>query len=80
VRSSQVRIEDARSEIAARIKKLRNVPGLHTAEIHAIDNAHRMLCILEDEDARYTAQEKRRALEEALHQVRSIEPKIGKLK
>jgi len=74
------RIEDARSEIAARIENLRDVPGLHTAEIHAIDNAHRMLRLLEGEEERYGAQEKRRAIEEALHQVRSIEPKIGKLK
>ncbi len=74
------RIEDARSEIAARIEKLRDIPGLHTAEIHAIDNAQRMLRLLEGEEERYAAEERRRAIEEALHNLRLIEPKIQKLR
>jgi hypothetical protein len=74
------RIDDARSEIAARIEKLRDVPGLHTAEIHAIDNAHRMLRLLEGEEERYAAEERRRAIEEALHNLCLIEPKIQKLR
>jgi hypothetical protein len=73
-------IEDARIEIAARIVKLRDVPGLHTAEINAIDNAYRILRLLEGEEERYATEERRRAIEEALHQVRSIAPKIEKLK
>jgi hypothetical protein len=74
------RIDDARSEIAARIEKPRDVPGLHTAEIHAIDNAHRMLRLLEGEEETYAAEERRRAIEEALHNLRLIEPKVQKLR
>jgi hypothetical protein len=34
------RIEDTRIEMAARIVKLREVPGLHAEKISAIDKAH----------------------------------------
>jgi hypothetical protein len=74
------RIEDTRTELAARVAKLRDVPGLHVAELHATDEAHRMLGVLQDEEDRYAAEEKRRAIEEALHKLRSIAPKIQKLK
>ena len=74
------RIEDTRIEMAARIVKLRDVPGLHCEEISAIDKAHRILRLLESEEERLAAEQKRRALEEALRQVRSIAPKIEKLK
>lgn len=57
------RIKDARIEIAARILKLRDVPGLHDAEIGAIDNAYRILRLLEGEEERCAAEEKRLALE-----------------
>jgi hypothetical protein len=73
------RIEDTRVEMAARIVKLRDVPGLHTEEISAIDKAHRMLRLLESEGERLVAEQKRHAIEEALRQVRSIAPKIQKL-
>ena len=33
------RIGDARIEIAARLEKLRDIPGLHTVETQAIDDA-----------------------------------------
>jgi hypothetical protein len=39
-----------------------------------------MLRLLESEEARFAAEEKLRAIEEALRQVRSIGPKIEKLK
>ena len=74
------RIGEARAEITERIEKLRDVPGLHAAEIQAIDDAHRTLRFLECEEERYAAEEKRRAIEEALHKLRSIAPKIEKLK
>jgi hypothetical protein len=73
------RIEDARIEMAARIVKLRDVPGLHAQEISAIDKAHRILLLLESEEKRLAAEQKRRAIEEALRQVRSIAFKIEKL-
>jgi hypothetical protein len=73
------RIEDTRVEMAARIVKLRDVPGLHTEEISAIDRAHRILLVLESEGDWLVTEQKRRAIEEALRQVRSIAPKIQKL-
>jgi hypothetical protein len=72
-------IEDVRSEIAARIEKLRDVPGLHTAEIHAIDNSHRMLQLLEVDEVPPASEDKRRAIDEALHHLRSIAGKMEKL-
>jgi len=74
------RIGDARAELAARVEQLRDVPGLHAAEIQAIDDAYRTLQRLEGEEERYSAEEKRRAIEAALHQPHSIAPKIQKLK
>jgi hypothetical protein len=74
------RIEDTRVEMAARIVKLRDVPGLRTEEISAIDKAHRILRLLESEEERLVAEQKRRAIQEALRQVRSIAPKIQELK
>jgi hypothetical protein len=74
------RIEDTRLDMAARIVKLRDVPGLHAEEISAVDKAHRILRLLESEEERLAAEQKRRALEEALRQVRSIAPKIEKLR
>jgi DNA-binding transcriptional regulator/RsmH inhibitor MraZ len=42
-------------------------PCLHAAELHAIDEAHRMLLLLEGAEERRAAEEKSRAIEEALH-------------
>jgi len=39
-----------------------------------------MLLLLEGEEGQYAAEQKSRALEEALHKLRSIAPKIQKLK
>ena len=69
------RIEDARDEIRARIGRLLDNPPLHSAEIHAIDNAHRMLCILENAEKLFVPGEKRSAIDEAL---RSITGKMEK--
>src|ERR1700730_12024352 len=51
------RIGDARTELAARVEQLREVPGLHAAEIQAIDDAYRTLQRLEGEEERYAAEE-----------------------
>jgi hypothetical protein len=74
------RIGDTRIELAARIQKLRDVPDLHDAELHAINEAHRILLILEGEEEQYAAEEKSQAIEKALRELRSIAPKIQKLK
>jgi len=39
------RIGDTRTELAARVEKLRDLPGLHVTELHAIDEARRMLLL-----------------------------------
>ena len=49
------RIEEARAEIAGRTERLRGVPQAHAEELHAIDNARRMLQLLEGEEQRARA-------------------------
>lgn len=69
------RIGDARSEIAARIEKLKDMPGLHGTERHAIEDALNNLRTLEREDERAKADEGRIA-EAALEKLRILEPKL----
>ena len=45
------RIADARAEIVKRVEALRNIPGLHKEEQHAIEDALQNLRFLEREDA-----------------------------
>ena len=70
---------DARSEISARIEKLRQLPGLHAQEHQAIDDALANLRVLEREEERLAADEKRSVLEDALRKVRSLAPKIREI-
>ena len=70
------RISDARTEISARVGKLRELPGLHAQEHQAIDDALANLRVLETEEERFAADEKRGVLEDALRKVRSLAPKI----
>ena len=51
------RIGDARIEIAARLEKLREIPGLHTVEKQAIDDALGALRSLERTDLRISAKD-----------------------
>jgi hypothetical protein len=69
-------MEDSRIGMVARVIKLRDVPGLHAEEIPAIDKVHRILSLLETEEERLAAEQKRRALEEVLCQVGSIALKL----
>jgi hypothetical protein len=59
------RIESARSEIAARVEKLRTLPGLHTDERQAIADALSGLRALELEESRYDADQRRLVLDNA---------------
>jgi hypothetical protein len=59
------RIESARSEIAARVEKLRTLPGLHTDERQAIADALSALRALELEESRYGADHRRVVLDNA---------------
>ena len=58
------RLVEARAEIVNRLAKLGDMPGLHNAERHAIDEALRNLCVLEREDVKRTA-ERRKAAQKA---------------
>jgi hypothetical protein len=59
------RIESARSEIVARVEKLRTMPELHTDERQAIEDALSGLRGLELEESRYGADHRRVALDNA---------------
>lgn len=73
------RILEARKEIAARVEALRDIPGLHTHELHAIDDALRTLKLLEVEDAKYAADQHKEVAQEALRKLRRLEPTIMRL-
>ena len=69
------RIGDAREEITTRIEKLRDIPGLHEREKQAIEDALNGLRMLEQEEERARADE-RRIAEAALEKLRVIGPKL----
>ena len=70
------RIGDTRLEIAARIERLRHLPGLHEREQQALEDALSGLRMLEREDERAKADE-RSVAEVALEKLRVLEPKLG---
>jgi hypothetical protein len=74
------RINAAQKAIIARVETLRALPGLHTEERHAIDDALRALGILQREEASFDAESERRAINETLERFRSIGPAIKRLK
>jgi hypothetical protein len=49
---------------------------LHTEEIHAIESALRQIRVLEHEESRYTAEEKHRAIDNAMDALKTIAPQI----
>ena len=55
------RIGDARTEIIARVKKLKKIPGLHAREEQAIEDALNALRFLEREEELYDENQRRRA-------------------
>jgi hypothetical protein len=71
------RIGDARIEIAARLEKLRDIPGLHTVETQAIDDALSGLRGLECTEER-DADDERVIAERALQSLRVIETRFDK--
>jgi hypothetical protein len=72
------RIGDARIEIAARLAKLREIPGLHTVEKQAIDDAMSALQSLERTEER-DADDERRIAEKALQSLQVIAPRFENL-
>jgi hypothetical protein len=72
------RINATRTAVLARIEKLQNIPGLHSYERQALADALSGLRVLQDEERRYDAEQKRRAIEGALEKLRSVAPQILK--
>jgi hypothetical protein len=73
------RIGDARAQIRSRVEKLKDIPGLHSAEHQAIDDALNALKFLEREEDRYGENQRRETLEVASRKIQSLGPKIRKL-
>lgn len=69
------RIGDARTEIAARLEKLREISGLHAVEKQALDEALSALRSLERAEERDSENE-RRVAEKALQSLRVIAPRF----
>ena len=74
------RISAAQKAIVARVEKLRTVPGLHTEERQAIEDALHGLQSLEWEGARFDAEKERRAIEQSLEKLRSVGQTIQRLR
>jgi len=70
------RIEAARAAILARIEKLCTMPGLHPEERQAIEDALRGLSLLRAEEARFDAEQARRAVDRSLENLRAVGPTI----
>lgn len=73
------RIKDARGEILKRVEELQGIPGLHTEEKQAIEDALHGLRSLERTERaelEHIAREARAALEK----LRSLQPKLERLK
>ena len=73
------RIGDARAQIRSRVEKLQDIPGLHSEERQAIDDALNALRFLEREEDRYDEKERRETLGVAANKLRSLAPTIRKL-
>jgi hypothetical protein len=73
------RIGDARTEIVARIEKLKGIPGLHPREDQATEDALNALKFLEREEDRYEENQRRETLGAALRKIKSLGPKIKML-
>jgi hypothetical protein len=69
------RIGDARIEITARLEKLRDIPGLHTVERRAINDALNGLQSLEGIEER-DPNDERQIVERVLESLRVISPRF----
>ena len=72
------RIGDARIEILARLEKLRDIPGLHSVEKQAIDDALSGLRSLERVEE-HDADNERRVADQALQSLGVIAPRFENL-
>jgi hypothetical protein len=70
------RISDARGEISTRLETLKLHPELHREEHQAIKDALNNLRVLEREEERLAADDKKRLLQESIEKLQSIAPKF----
>jgi len=74
------RILEARTEIAARIEKLRGMPGHHERELQALADALHNLRTLERIEQQSDGEQQREAARTALEKVQTLAPRIERLK
>ncbi len=74
------RIGDARGEIATRLETLKLHPALYRHEYQAIQDALNNLRVLEREEERMAADDKRQLLQESVEKIESIAPKFEELR
>src|SRR4029079_18777303 len=70
------RIGDAREQILNRVETLKNIPGLHSAEHQAINDALNALKFLQREEDRYDENQRRETLGAGCRQSRSLRTSI----
>ena len=71
------RIRDARTEITTRLQTLRQRPDLHHTERSAIQDSLNNLRVLEREEERLAAEDKKRILHQTVQTLKAIAPKFG---
>jgi hypothetical protein len=71
------RIGDARAEITTRLETLEKHPGLHHEELSAIRDALDNLRVLEREEERMAAEDKKRILQQTVQKLKTIGPRFG---
>ena len=76
----QGRIDEARAAIASRLEMLASSPALQGYERGAIQDALSSLRVIEREEIRHTENEKHRLAHAALEKLKTIAPKIERLK
>lgn len=72
------RIRDARAEITTRLETLQQHPTLHEEELSAIHDARSSLRVLEREEKRLAAEDKKRILQQTVQKLKTIAPRFGK--
>jgi hypothetical protein len=71
------RIADARAEITTRLEMLQQHPDLHHSELSAIRDALNNLCVLEPEEERLAAEDKKRILQPTVQRLKNVASKFG---
>ena len=71
------RIADARAEITTRLEMLQQHPELHHSELSAIRDALNNLRVLEREEERLAAEDKKRILQHTVQRLKTVASKFG---